>query len=343
MPDVKPRYRNAGLISVVVILAAIVILPELLARFGGAAGADVAKIWSKPYFHIGETPVTFALALKACLYLLILVLISRLGRRFIRSEILVRTDLDPGQRYSIEKTAGYFIVALGLLVGLSTAGLNLSSLAFLGGAAGIVIGFGMQNIAHNFVSGLILLVERPIKVGDRIEVGNLNGDVIQIGARSTWIRTNDNVMIIVPNAEFIANRVTNWTANDRQVRFSMAVGVSYGSNPEQVREILLGVAVAHPDVLTDPKPEVLFVAFGDSSLNFELRIWTSNQVQTPKRLTSDLYFTIFRRFREEGIEIPFPQRDLHLRSVDGAVLPVEISGGRDTVNLTALQPPQPTP
>ncbi|MGA2329631.1 MAG: mechanosensitive ion channel domain-containing protein [Bryobacteraceae bacterium] len=326
MPDANRRSRNVGLVLTAVVLAVGAVLPELLARFGGAAGADLAKIWSKPYFHVGGLPVTFALVLKACLFVIILRLVTRLARRFIRRQVLDRTTLDPGQRYSIEKATGYFIVLLGLLIGLSATGLSLSSLAFLGGAAGVVIGFGLQNIAHNFVSGLILLVERPIKIGDRIEVGSLNGDVVQIGARSTWIRTNDNVVIIVPNSEFITSRVINWTANDRQVRFSLPVGVSYGSQPERVREILETVASAHPDVLPDPPPETLFVAFGDSSLNFELRVWTRNQVQTPKRLISDLYFAIFRRFREEGIEIPFPQRDLHLRSVDGTALPACVAG-----------------
>ena len=198
---------------------------------------------------------------------------------------------------------------------MQATGLDLTSLAFLGGAFGIVIGFGLQNISSNFVSGLILLVERPIKVGDRIEVGNLFGDVTRIGTRSTWIRTNDNVIIIVPNSDFISNRVTNWTANDRQVRFSMPIGVSYGSDVLQVRDILLEVASAHPDILRDPPPEALFVAFGESSLDFELRFWTATRVQTPVSLKSDFYFEIFRRFTEAGIEIPFPQRDLHVRSV----------------------------
>ena len=130
-------------------------------------------------------------------------------------------------------------------------GLNVTSLAFLGGAVGIGVGLGLQNIASNFASGLILLLERPIKVGDRIEVGNLNGDVVRIGGRSTWVRTNDNLIIIVPNAEFTTGRVTNWTANDRRVRFSFPVGVAYGWYPEQVRTILLALAAEHADVLSD--------------------------------------------------------------------------------------------
>jgi small-conductance mechanosensitive channel len=173
----------------------------------------------------------------------------------------------------------------------------------------------VQSLVGNFVAGLLLLLEQPIRLGDRVEVGDTFGDVVQIGGRGTWIRTNDNVVIIVPNSEFINNRVTNWTANDRLVRISLPVGVSYNSDPETVRQILTGVAHNHPDVLTVPGAEVNFVDFGDSSLDFLLRVWTVNQVQTPVRLKSDLYFAIFEAFRNAGIEIPFPQRDLHLRTI----------------------------
>jgi small-conductance mechanosensitive channel len=171
----------------------------------------------------------------------------------------------------------------------------------------------------------VLLVERPIRLGDRVEVGNTYGDVMRIGGRSTWIRTNDNEVIIVPNAEFVTTRVTNWTANDRSVRFSILVGVAYASNPEQVRELLLEVARQHPDVLAEPAPEVIFESFGDSSLNFLLRVFSVNQVKTPLRLKSDLYFSIFRVFGEHGIEIPFPQRDVHVRSI--ASPPVSLASG----------------
>jgi len=152
-----------------------------------------------------------------------------------------------------------------------------------------------------------------------VEVGDTNGDVVRIAARSTWVRTNDNVVIIIPNSEFINSHVTNWTANDRQVRFPIPLGVSYGSDPEQVRAVLEEVARAHPDVLTDPPPEVIFTGFGDSSLDFELRVWTITRVQWPRILRSEIYFMIFKAFKEHGIEIPFPQRDLHLRSVDSPI------------------------
>jgi small-conductance mechanosensitive channel len=238
--------------------------------------------------------------------------------------VLVRTSLDQGQRYAFAHIVGYLAYLFGLLVGLQLVGLNLSNLVLLGSAIGIGLGFGLQNIANNFVSGIILLTERPIRVGDRVEVGGTNGDVVRIGARSTWVRTNDNVVIIIPNSEFINNRVTNWTANDRQVRFAYRVGVSYGSDPDRVRDILTEVALRHPDVLADPPPEVLFSGFGDSSLDFQLRVWTVHRVQTPLVLGSELYYAIFDAFRKQGIEIPFPQRDLHLKT-----LPASLRVSRD--------------
>jgi small-conductance mechanosensitive channel len=164
-------------------------------------------------------------------------------------------------------------------------------------------------------------VEQPVKVGDRIEVGNTYGDVVAMRGRSTWIRTNDNVVIIVPNSEFINQRVTNWTANDRLVRIAFPVGVSYSSDPKVVREVILGIVRGHPDVLSDPTPEIVFLDFGESSLDFEVRVWTIQQVQTPTRLKSDLYFAIFDTFREKRIELPFPQRDLHIRSIPESLSP----------------------
>jgi small-conductance mechanosensitive channel len=157
-----------------------------------------------------------------------------------------------------------------------------------------------------------------------VDVGGTNGDVGRIAARSTWVRTNDNVVIIIPNSEFIANRVTNWTANDRQVRFAVPLGVSYDADPTEVRDVLLQVALSHPDVMKHPAPDVRFVEFGDSSLDFELRVWTITQVQSPQKLISDLYFLIFKAFGERGIEIPFPQRDLHLKTI---AAPIAISSG----------------
>ena len=212
-------------------------------------------------------------------------------------------------------------------MGLHFIGLDLTSFALFTGAVGIGIGLGFQNIAKNFASGIVLLIESSVKVGDRIEIEGLQGDIVYIGSRGTWVRTNENVVIIVPNTEFIEGRVTNWTANDRNVRINIPLGVSYESDPERVRQVLLEVARDHPDVLLDPAPDVIFTSFGESSLDFELRIWTSKQVTTPRIITSDIYFNVFAAFKREGIEIPFPQRDLHLRS-SSIPVGVDASGQR---------------
>ena len=311
----------------VLLLAVLIFIaqPPMLDLIARRTGIDLGHIFNTPIFHMGTLGVTLSLLLKVCIFLLFLLYISHQVRWFLENDLLPRTSLDLGQQDAFARMSAYLIFVVGLVIGLQTMGVNLSSLLVLGGAVGIGVGFGLQTIASNFVSGLILLVERPIKLGDRVEVGGTNGDVVRMAARSTWIRTNENVVIIVPNSEFVSNRITNWTANDRQVRFSIPVGVSYDSNPDQVRGLLLKLALEHPDVLARPAPDVRFVEFGDSSLNFELRVWTVTKVQTPQVLTSDLLFSIFQAFREHNIEIPFPQRDLHLRSVE---VPVPVLNSR---------------
>jgi small-conductance mechanosensitive channel len=197
---------------------------------------------------------------------------------------------------------------------MQTVGINLSTLTILAGALGVGIGFGLQNITNNFVSGIIILFERPIKVGDRIQVGDVYGDVVSISMRSTTVVTNDNISVIVPNSEFISSTVVNWSHTDRNVRFNIPVGVAYKEDPEKVRDLLLQIAGNEEGVLKKPVPDVLFDEFGDSSLNFNLRVWTDTYTTTPGILKSRLYFEIFKKFKEQNIEIPFPQRDLHIKN-----------------------------
>lgn len=313
------------LTAVRLVLAFVAFVAAMLAwRFWGAYGVsqsidslgrDAAELWIRPYLHIGEVGITPALLVELLVLVIALGVATRLLRSAFSTRLLNRLPIEPGTRYVIERFFSYAVFGLGLIVVLQSIGVQLDSLLALGAAVGIGVGLGLQTIAKNFASGLILLLEQPIKVGDRIAVGDLLGDVIQIGGRSTWVRTNENVVIIVPNAEFIESRVVNWTASDRSVRINVPLGVSYGSDPERVKEILLEVALRHPDVSNRPAADVVFTGFGDSSLDFELRIWTTKQVQTPKIIASDLYFAIFKAFSEAGVEIPFPQRDLHLRTV----------------------------
>jgi potassium-dependent mechanosensitive channel len=182
-------------------------------------------------------------------------------------------------------------------------------------ALGVGIGFGLQTIVNNFVCGLILLLERPLRVGDTIELSGQPAKITKIGLRSTTVRTPDQADMIVPNTDLITNRVTNWTLTDRQARSVIPVGVAYGSDIALVMQTLQECALAHPGVLHSPEPQVLFRRFGDSSLDFELRAWVAD-VDTRLHVASDLHQDIDRRSRQAGIEIPFPQRDLHVRSVE---------------------------
>jgi small-conductance mechanosensitive channel len=309
-------------VSVSVILALVVVAIMVL-RPGdtllGSVGDRARSYLDWPLFKVGALSITSFFLLKVVIFLAVLALLSHFTMTVLRRRVLVHTPLALNQQYALSRVLSYLVFLFGLFVGVQSVGLNLSSLVVVGGALGVGIGLGLQPVVTNFVAGLILLFEQPVRLGDRIEVGETYGDVVRMRGRSTWVRTNDNVVIIVPNAEFINNRVTNWTANDRSVRISMDIGVSYAANPDTVRNFLLAAARDHQDVLANPAPEVIFKDFGNSSLDFQLRVWTAAQVQTPARLKSDLYFAIFRVFAENNIEIPFPQRDLHLRSVSAEV------------------------
>ncbi len=208
----------------------------------------------------------------------------------------------------------YILILLGFTIILQFIGVDMSGLTIIASALGVGFGFGLQNITNNFVSGIIILFERPIKIGDRIEVANVTGDVVKISLRSTSIITNDNISIIVPNSEFISSTVINWSHTDRNVRFNFPVGVSYKSDSEIVKNILLEVAEQNDGVLKDPKPDVLLNDYGDSSINFSLRVWTSNYITQPYLHKSQLYYSAFKKFKENGIEIPFPQRDIHVKN-----------------------------
>jgi len=229
---------------------------------------------------------------------------------------LERTGMERGAREALVTMTGYLAVAIALLVGLSVAGFEFGNLAIIAGALSVGIGFGLQNIVNNFVSGLILLFERPIKTGDWVMVGTTEGYVKRIRIRSTQIETFDRADVIVPNSELISAQVTNWMLKNPGGRIRVPVGVAYGSDTAQVKAIMERVAAEHPRVISDgrePQPWVLFLGFGDSSLNFELRCFIEN-IDRRLGVISDLNFAIDAAFREGGIEIPFPQRDLHVRS-----------------------------
>lgn len=244
-------------------------------------------------------------------------------RRYVLLRLLSRTRLQASLQYAIGRMARYLIITLGLFISLQTAGINLSSLAIFAGAIGVGVGFGLQNIVSNFMSGLIILAERPIAVGDYVEVGGVGGRVREINLRSTRVVTNDNVSIIVPNTDFISNQVTNFSHGDPKVRVRVPIGIAYGSDVQKFKAAMIEVAKANLDVLKEPPPNVFFTGFGDSSLDFELAVWADDQAFRPISFKSGLYYAIEAKLRELDIEIPFPQRDLHIRSSTHR-LPVDV-------------------
>jgi potassium-dependent mechanosensitive channel len=229
---------------------------------------------------------------------------------------LAESEIAPSVQDALSTVLGYLGYSLVILFGLSTAGISFSGLAIVAGALSVGIGFGLQNIVNNLVSGLILLVERPIKRGDWVVVGTTEGYVKKISVRSTIIQTFDRSDVIVPNSELISNQVTNMMLQDTRGRVRVAVGVAYGSDTGLVKEILLGVAKKHPEVINNgsaPYPVVRFQAFGESSLDFELFCHLKD-VDKRIDVRSDLNFSIDNAFRKHGVEIPFAQRDLHIKS-----------------------------
>ncbi len=274
-----------------------------------AAGIPLA--WNAPLPAVSLSLVQIFLLIA----LLIAVFwISSRTKRFLFNRFLVNSGLDRALQYAIAQIISNVVLVVGVLIVLENTGIHLGALAVFAGAVGVGVGFGLQNIASNFISGLVILAERPITIGDRVEVAGITGQVQQIRARSTVIRTNDNITMIVPNTKFIDSPVTNWTYGDPRVRFRIPVGVAYGSDIAKVREALLAAGRENPNTLKDPAPSVFLEKFGDNSIEFELVVWSSEMSARPSRYRSDLNFAIEQKFREAGIELPFPQRDLHIRS-----------------------------
>ncbi|MFQ5466833.1 MAG: mechanosensitive ion channel family protein, partial [Kiloniellaceae bacterium] len=266
--------------------------------------------------HIGDVTISPGEILAGVVVFMVVLALTRGAQRMLTDRVFPQTDLDPGVRHSMTAGLGYLGLAIAAMLAVSTVGLDLSNIALIAGALSVGIGFGLQNIVNNFVSGLILLIERPIKVGDWIVVGGNEGTVKRINVRATEIETFQRASVIVPNSEIVAGAVTNWTHKDSYGRVEIPIGVAYGSDVERVRETLEGCLRANDDILAWPEPYVLFRGFGNSSLDFEARGFVAN-VNLRTRVSSALCFAIDRAFRDAEIEIPFPQQDLHIRSAEG--------------------------
>lgn len=272
----------------------------------------VSQFVAYPIFELNERPISVSTLLKFMVFVAIFLVISRLIRKLFLKQLFTYMRLDTGVTYTFMRIIHYLIMVVGVLVAFQAIGVSFSGLAVIFGFLSVGIGFGLQNITSNFVAGLILLFERPIKVGDRVIVGDTRGDVQEINIRGTTIRTERNISIIVPNSDFISSNVVNLSHGDLKVLVEVNVGVSYNSDLDAVLEALGEVADASAWVLKYPAPKVHFTGFGDSAWDMQLRVWVADP-KTLRQVRSDLNCDIVRKFRERNIEIPFPQRDLHLR------------------------------
>jgi small-conductance mechanosensitive channel len=280
----------------------------------GTALTDIMAIG----LTIGNRHFSIGLMLAAGIVLYGAFLFSWSIQSLMMDGIILSSKMQRGVRISMARLVHYAVVLIGGLVTLSVLGFDFTNIAIIGGALGVGIGFGMQTIVNNFVCGLIMLFERPVKVGDAVQLADLFGRVKQVGLRATVVETFDNAEIVVPNADLITSQVTNWTLAERRARLRLPVGVAYGSDVTLVMQTLMECAEDHVLVMSNPKPAVLFFGFGASSLDFELRVWIPD-FDSRRQVQSEINQDIDLRFRELGIEIPFPQRDLHLRSVDASL------------------------
>jgi small-conductance mechanosensitive channel len=274
----------------------------------------VGNFLSTRLFRVGETQVTVSSLLIALAILAASLLLSRLARNFIADRLLGRTRLAAGTRYAIGRVIGYLILFLGVLLALQPLGVNATTLAVFGGALGIGLGFGLQDIVKNFVAGLVILLERPIQVGDSIELGEVVGDVTEIRGRATVIRTNDDIHLIVPNSKFISDTIVNRSFGQRRVRYRVPVVVASGSDPARVEAALLEAAGRSENVLPEPAPKVWFREFGESGLKFDLLCWTSKLLHSAGAFRSELNHLVYEALGAHGVALPSPQLDVRVRS-----------------------------
>jgi small-conductance mechanosensitive channel len=283
----------------------------------------IENLWDTVVFKSSGHPLTVGILITLLGAFIGTIVVVSILRKVIVRNLVKKFHIEPGALYSVSTIVQYVIGIIAFIVILRTSGIDTSALTVIFGAFSVGIGFGLQNIVNNLVSGVVILIERPVKVGDRIEVGELEGDIVAISLRATTVMTNEGIAVIVPNSQFITSQVVNRSLQDRRIRFKIPVGVAYASDPEHVREVLLKAAVTHHGVLTDPEPMVIFEQFGDSSLNFFLWVWTEEYINRPNIFRSELNFAIHKALKEARITVAFPQRDVHLDSetINVRVLP----------------------
>lgn len=310
-PETVLAFQQA-LVAIVTYLVTLSTLLLVLGLMGMLT--PTLHLLAAPLLTSGKTEISILVLVQAVLLVLVFFLASRVVRTYLDYQVFPALGLDPGMATAINAFLSYTLGALGFLCGLRTLGLDLQALTIFAGALGIGAGFGLQTLTSNLAAGLTLVFGRTIRRGDVVTVGEMIGTVQEVGMRVTRVRTLDNIEILVPNAHLVESTLTNYTHTSPFIRLHVPVGVSYGADPQHVREVMLAVAQLCPHVEPQPTPEVWFTEFGESSLNFELLVWMNIHQTSRGQVRSALYFALFQAFKAVGIEIPFPQRDLHIRS-----------------------------
>lgn len=336
---------QAGMLTGMAINASVLLvgIPLILLQYGFKTGDLQSWLYGvMSEIKVGSISISLIGVLTGIFVFIAGLFLTRWFQRWLDGSVMARGKVDSGVRHSIRTAVGYAGIGLAVLFGVSTAGINLSNLALVAGALSLGIGFGLQNIVSNFVSGLILLAERPFKVGDWIEAGAVSGTVKRINVRATEIETFQRQTVIMPNSELINAAVGNWTHRNKLARGDIKIGVAYGTDPKMVRSILLEIARAHPLVLKNPEPFVIFANFGESSLDFELRFFLADVGQR-QEVATEIRFSIVEAFEGRGIEIPFPQRDLNITqdSIRALAKALSDGGGEASSPAGPLSAPKP--
>ena len=266
-----------------------------------------------PLFSMGGKAISAITLIVAIIILYVIVYIAKFTKELISKRLTKDLHMEKNRAYNLSVIWEYLIITLGVLFSLNIIGVRLSSLLIIAGSLGVGIGFGLQTIVNNFISGLVLLTDRSINVGDIITIDSDMGKVAYVGARYTLVKTFDHQDLLIPNYKFMENKVTNWTRSDLSLRLHIPFSVSYNANPKEVEGIILSAILGYPEIAEYPKPEVLFLEFGESSLNFELLVWIPDLTQGARKIKSNINYIIFDTLSQHGIEIPYPQLDVHIR------------------------------
>ena len=313
--DKSDEYARAfvqslkGLVLYISVIVTVIVMANLLGIL-----EPIRRVISFPLFTIGNSPLSLWIITKAALLLVIFLYASRMLCSYLNYKVYPSMKVTPGTGYAIDTFLKYFMLIIGAFISLKVVGFDLRALMVFAGAVGIGLGLALQSVAANMISGFSIIFGGKIRRGDWLEVGDTMGTVTDIDLRATKIRTRDNIEYIIPNADIMSNTIVNYTLSSPMIRIDVSFGVSYASNPREVEKMVLAVAEKEPEAMVHRKPELRFVGYGDNSIDFQLLVWIDVRKTARRAIRSKLYFGMFETFAEHGVEIPFPQRDLHFRS-----------------------------